>query len=65
MAKRLQCWSDKWIGNIKWQIAMALELILRLVLCFQSLRFQENTCISVICPMLSKVDSFDPLIFDS
>lgn len=27
MAKKLQGWSDGWIGNIKLQIAMAMELI--------------------------------------
>lgn len=30
MAKRLQQWSDKWIGNIKLQIGIALEVIQRL-----------------------------------
>ncbi|XP_073351682.1 uncharacterized protein [Aegilops tauschii subsp. strangulata] len=29
-AKSLQRWSDKWIGHVKMQIALALELILRL-----------------------------------
>ena len=29
-AKALQSWSDRWIGNIKLQIAMAMELIYRL-----------------------------------
>lgn len=28
--KKLQRWSDKWIGNVRLQIAIALELILRL-----------------------------------
>ncbi|XP_073359839.1 uncharacterized protein [Aegilops tauschii subsp. strangulata] len=29
-AKRLQTWSDRWIGNVKLQITIALEVILRL-----------------------------------
>nr|XP_040251384.1 uncharacterized protein LOC120968563 [Aegilops tauschii subsp. strangulata] len=29
-AKRLQSWSDRWIGNVKLQISIAMELILRL-----------------------------------
>ncbi|XP_073363287.1 uncharacterized protein [Aegilops tauschii subsp. strangulata] len=29
-AKKLQGWSDRWIGNVKLQIAMAMELIYRL-----------------------------------
>ena len=28
--KALQRWSDKWIGNVKLQISMAMELIYRL-----------------------------------